>query len=91
MCGVFGDNEGNEYPNTQAVQIDDATFVFGVSHKGYFKAVAVDAHGAFKECRYFDSALMGPEPDRWPAAVKRNWASANKLAGEYYSVSGVVS
>ena len=80
---------GNEYPNTEAVEIDAATFVFGAPHKGYYKAVAVDANGAFKECRYFDSSSLGPEPDRWPARVKRYWASANKIAGEYYSVQVV--
>ena len=46
------DNEGNRYLNNIPVKIDENTYVFGHTHKGWVKMVGVDSTGEKIQARY---------------------------------------
>ena len=83
MTATFVNNVGVQTPGSQAYAIDSDTFVFGAADGGWFKMVAVDASGSFKECRYMQESLAGNA-----SAVESNWPSAN-LCVVSYSVTNV--
>ena len=82
MTATFVNNVGVETSNSKPYEINNDTFVFGAADGGWFKMVAVDSSGLFKECRYMKQSQATDTQ-----AVKSNWPSANK--GGSYSVKNV--
>ena len=74
---TFVDNLGTASGGESALVIDKDTYVFG-HPSDWYKMVAVDANGKFKECRYMNKNLP---------LTAQNWASANR--GGAYTVRDV--
>ena len=82
---TFVTNEGNKFPDTVGVMIDDNTCVFGQNTEGYLKMVSVDRTGAMLTTRhgtYIASDKIGPT-----AVTKERWESGTNGGG--YSVEDV--
>ena len=73
-------NEGNKFPNTVGVKIDDNTYVFGQNTEGHLKMVAVDSTGAMLTRRY--GPYIAPENIGHNAVTKERWESGTN-GGEY--------
>ncbi len=87
MRGVFRDNEGHLYPNSEGFQIDADTFVFGAVHDNWFKMACVDRQGRHKECRYMTASQL--DFKNMLDSVRRNWNAANRGGAYTVQVSSV--
>ena len=76
---TFVTNEGNKFPNTVGVKIDDNTYVFGQNTEGHLKMVAVDSAGAMLTTRY--GPYIAPENIGPNAVTKDRWESGTNGGG----------
>ena len=84
---TFVTNEGNKFPNTVGVRIDDNTYVFGQNTEGWLKMVAVDSTGAMLATRYgpyINSDENGPT-----VVTKERWESGTTNDTFVYSAEDV--
>ena len=86
LCtATFVTNEGNKFPNTAGVKIDENTYVFGQNTEGHLKMVAVDATGAKLTTRY--GPHIASDQIGLNAVTKERWESGTNGGG--YSVEDV--
>ena len=72
-------NEGNKFPNTVGVKVDDNTYVFGQNTEGHLKMVAVDSTGAMLTTRH--GPQIAPENIGPNAVTKERWERGNNGGG----------